>query len=321
MLLCVASLPTAAVGGVGKRRSTYKPTFQLLNTGKVRETHHGEDEKGALVSNASASVREVSTLAASCEELEQNPGTAQTFCRCSSLRRIDGMPNDVCFNMKDSHWFSVLFVLFKDKMKLAIAALLAGSAAAFAPAQQGKASTALNVNELEIGVTAPLGVYDPLGWLETEPESFERRRAVERKHGRVAMAAIVGCIVHNNHITFDGYLSPSQNLKFSDIPTGVDGIRAIPNAGLLQILFFFALVELAWMPASKYDGDYGVGWFGENLNPEEKARKLNAEINNGRAAMMGILGNMVVECMTGQTMYEQYAAGHISPFGDGEGVF
>jgi light-harvesting complex I chlorophyll a/b binding protein 1 len=208
-----------------------------------------------------------------------------------------------------------------DIMKLAIASLLVASAAAFAPAQQGKAATALKVNELEIGIAAPLGVFDPLGWLESEPETFERRRAVERKHGRIAMAAVVGVIVHNNHITFDGYLSPSQGLKFSDVPTGVDGIRTIPNAGLLQILFFFALVELAWMPASKYDGDYGVGWFGENLNPEEKARKLTAEINNGRAAMMGITGNMVVECMTGQTMYEQYAAGHVSPFGDGVGAF
>ena len=208
-------------------------------------------------------------------------------------------------------------------MKFAVATLLIGSAAAFAPVQTSKAATALKmVNELEIGATAPLGVFDPLGWLDNEPESFERRRAVERKHGRVAMMAIVGCIVHNNHITFDGYLSPSQNLKFSDLPVGVDGIRAIPTAGLLQILFFFALVELAWMPASKYDGDYGVGWFGDNVkNPEEKARKLNAELNNGRAAMMGIFGNMVVECMTGQTMYEQYAAGHVSPFGDGIGVF
>eukprot|EP00957_Ditylum_brightwellii_P005904 448047-Ditylum_brightwellii.AAC.1 len=74
-------------------------------------------------------------------------------------------------------------------MKLAVAALILGSAAAFAPAQTGKASTALKVSELELGVTEPLGVYDPLGWLESEPEAFERRRAVERKHGRVAMAA------------------------------------------------------------------------------------------------------------------------------------
>merc|ERR1719389_1617135 len=116
-------------------------------------------------------------------------------------------------------------------MKSAIFASLIATAAAFAPAQQGKVSTELQVNELELGVTEPLGVYDPLGWLSTQPESFERRRAVERKHGRVAMAAVVGCIVHNNHIVFDGYLSPSNNLKFSDVPTGISGIRAIPGAG------------------------------------------------------------------------------------------
>merc|ERR1712151_143909 len=207
--------------------------------------------------------------------------------------------------------------------KLAIASLLFSSAAAFAPSSVSKGSNQLQmVNELELGVTEPLGVYDPLGWLETEPESFERRRAVERKHGRVAMAAVVGTIVHNNHIVFDGYLSPSNNLKFSDVPTGIDGYKAIPTAGLAQILAFFALVELAWMPASKYDGDYGVGYFGTDIaDPEEKARKLNVELNNGRAAMMGIMGNMVAEVLTGQTMYEQYAAGHISPFGDGQGVF
>ena len=206
--------------------------------------------------------------------------------------------------------------------KLAAFAALVGSVAAFAPVQTGRVATDLAVSELELGVTEPLGVYDPLGWLETEPEAFERRRAVERKHGRVAMAAVLGSIVHHNDIEFDGYLSPSANLKFSDIPNGVDGIRAIPTAGLAQILAFFALVELAWMPASKYDGDYGVGYFGSDiLDPENKARKLNVELNNGRAAMMGIMGNMVAEVLTGQTMYEQYAAGHVSPFGDGQGVF
>jgi hypothetical protein len=207
-------------------------------------------------------------------------------------------------------------------MKTAILSSLIATAAAFAPAQQGKASSSLNVNELELGVTEPLGVYDPLGWLETQPESFERRRAVERKHGRIAMAAVVGTIVHNNHIVFDGYISPSNDLKFSDIPTGIAGLFSVPSAGLAQIFLFFGLVELAWMPASKYDGDYGVGYFGDNIkDPEEKARKLNVELNNGRAAMLGIIGNMVAEELTGQTMYEQYAAGHISPFGDGQGVF
>ena len=90
--------------------------------------------------------------------------------------------------------------------KLASFAALVGSAAAFAPAQTGRVATDLAVSELELGVTEPLGVYDPLGWLETEPEAFERRRAVERKHGRVAMAAFVGYIMAANYETFGGAL-------------------------------------------------------------------------------------------------------------------
>jgi len=207
-------------------------------------------------------------------------------------------------------------------MNLLLTATLIGAASAFAPSTPAQATTSLQASEIDLGATAPLGVFDPLGWLSSDPESFERRRAVERKHGRIAMAAVVGNIVHNNHIVFDGYLSPSNDLKFSDVPTGIEGYKAIPTAGAAQILAFCALVELAWLPASKYDGDYGVGWFGrEIVDPEEKARKLNVELNNGRAAMMGIIGNMVGECLTGQTMYEQYAATHISPFRDGQGLF
>merc|ERR1719203_152547 len=145
-------------------------------------------------------------------------------------------------------------------MKFTLFATLVASAAAFAPAPAAKASTSLKVNELELGVTEPLGVYDPLGWLDSEPEAFERRRAVERKHGRVCMAALVGQVVHANGIVFDGYISKSQNLKFADIDTSCVGGKIL--GGLTQILALFALIELAWMPPSQYDGDYGVGWFG-----------------------------------------------------------
>merc|ERR1719311_370151 len=203
-------------------------------------------------------------------------------------------------------------------MKFTLFATLVASAAAFAPAPAAKTSTSLKVNELELGVTEPLGVYDPLGWLDSEPEAFERRRAVERKHGRVCMAALVGQVVHANGIGFDGYISKSMNLKFADIDTScvggkiLGGLTEIPTAGLVQILALMGLIELAWLPASNYSGDYGVGWFGEDIeDPEIKARKLNVELNNGRAAMLAVFGNMVGEAATGQTLAESWGDGAI----------
>merc|ERR1719354_1125136 len=111
-------------------------------------------------------------------------------------------------------------------MKLTLLAAMLSSAAAFAPAQQAKTTTSLAASEL--------------------------------KHGRIAMMAMLGTFVHNNGWTFDGYLSPSNNLKFSDIDSGIGGLFQVPAAGLLQILIVFGLVELAWWPASDLSGDYGV---------------------------------------------------------------
>ena len=85
-------------------------------------------------------------------------------------------------------------------MKLAILATLLATASAFqAPASSKAASsTSLNVDSLDpsIGVTAPLGLYDPLGWLDPSKDpaskfasfhaNFERRRAVERKVRKAA---------------------------------------------------------------------------------------------------------------------------------------
>ena len=130
------------------------------------------------------------------------------------------------------------------------------------------------VDESLVGVQAPAGFYDPLGLVEKDGEdAFIRRRAVERKHGRVAMAGITGCILHNANVEFPGYLSKSANLKFSDVPNGFKGIFAVPPAGLAQILVFVGLVELAWWPANNYSGDYGCGFFGATYEGEEKVKK------------------------------------------------
>ena len=205
---------------------------------------------------------------------------------------------------------------FPSQQKVVIA-LLTGSAAAFQGPAAAPAATAMksaSVDETRIGVQAPAGFWDPLGLSTTQPEGFERRRAVERKHGRIAMLAITGCVLHNADVEFPGYLSLSQQLKFSDIPNGGQGIFNIPAAGVAQILLFCGLVEMAWWPASKYDGDYNVGFFGEKLSPEKKTQKLNAEMANGRLAMLGIFGAMVAEAQTGQTLGEQMGAGNMIAF-------
>merc|ERR1719440_475294 len=76
----------------------------------------------------------------------------------------------------------------------------------------------------EIGVTPPLGVYDPLNLLATPVEyprrSYERYVELEIKHGRIAMLACLGVITTEAGIRWPGYLSKSLDLKFADIPGG-----------------------------------------------------------------------------------------------------
>merc|ERR1719188_641748 len=142
------------------------------------------------------------------------------------------------------------------KVIAALTALL-GSAAAFAPARSAAKTSAINmVDPLDpsIGVTAPLGLFDPLGWLDESKDpankfatfhaGFERRRAVERKHGRIAMAAVVGMLFHNADIEFPGYLSKELGIRFSDVPNGMNGLLSLPTAGLAQIVFFLVFVSL-----------------------------------------------------------------------------
>jgi len=209
-------------------------------------------------------------------------------------------------------------------MKSFLSAFLIGSAAAFAPNQVGKATTSLNsLEDRSIGATAPLGFFDPLGYI-TDDAKFARYRSVERKHGRIAMVAMLGTFVHNNNMVFDGYISPSNNLKFSDIDTGIGGLFQLPVAGLAQIILVCGFIELTWWPATQQDGDYGIRLGKLNdweAQPAKKVRQQNAELNNGRAAMAGIAGIIVQEVFTGQNLQEQFAAGHITPFGDGQGWF
>jgi len=177
-------------------------------------------------------------------------------------------------------------------------AATAFSGPALAP-RLGAASSVTMRAEGEIGVTPPLGVYDPLNLLATPVtyprRSYERYVELEIKHGRIAMLATLGVITTEAGFRWPGYLSKSLDLKFSDIPGGaLDSYAAVPAIGWLQIVLFIVILELGYgaTPPGNEPGDVGGPSWIRYDDPEVKKFKLNAERNNGRAAMMGIIGMM-----------------------------
>merc|ERR1719191_434057 len=74
------------------------------------------------------------------------------------------------------------------------------------------------VKRSSLGFSPPLGLFDPLNFLSRGPDAYRRYQEIEIKHGRLAMAATLGVIVTEAGIKFPGYISFSQDLKFSDVP-------------------------------------------------------------------------------------------------------
>ena len=185
-------------------------------------------------------------------------------------------------------------------MKTTIFASLVAGAAAFAPSQSVRSSTALNADlTKEIGVQAPLGFFDPAGILGSDPtdgdaSDFAYRRHVELTHGRVAMLAVVG------------YLTTAAGIRFpgaEDIPCGLAALPEVPGAVWAQFIATTAAMTAANRDntgTGEFLGDYRNGFidFGWDKQSDEwKIRKRTIELNNGRAAQMGILGLMVHDAM------------------------
>lgn len=181
---------------------------------------------------------------------------------------------------------------------VAALALLAGSAAAFAPSAGSRAGSALRADlSGEIGATAPLGYWDPFDMTNGgEQETFDALRHIELKHGRVSMLAFVGYCY-----TFD----PSHRLPgCEDFSTGLAALTSMGQAQWLEVFFTVGLLEI-WTSDitgnAEFAGDsrngLDFGW--DKKSDDWKRSKRTIEINNGRAAMMGILGLMTHEGVVG----------------------
>jgi len=185
--------------------------------------------------------------------------------------------------------------------------------------------------EGDIGVLPPLGVYDPLGLIETK--DMRRYEIMEIKHGRAAMLGFLHVIHIESGVRFPGYLSGSAELKFTDMPAGLfASLEAVPKLGWLQILAVALACETGYasqpfsVVAQAEDaesGDIGASGWVRYDDPEVKAFKLNVERQNGRAAMMGITGCLVHELLGVDALYPTGGFGGAAPnpIIDGETAF
>merc|ERR550514_274119 len=161
-----------------------------------------------------------------------------------------------------------------------------------------------------------VGFYDPLKlsegefWGESNEATIGWLRQAEIKHGRIAMAGFVGFLVHSNGIHFP-WKVPGDEFVGSN---AVDLWYNLPYEAKAQIIAFVGIMEW-WGELRLEDGQKHYmrggkpGYFPsfeglphpvpfdlfdpfklqKGKSDEWKSKRLQAEINNGRLAMIGLM--------------------------------
>jgi hypothetical protein len=203
----------------------------------------------------------------------------------------------------------------------------------------------------------PIVVYwDPLKlaegdlWGQGSDATIGFLRHAEIKHGRVAMAGFVGYCIHENGYHWPWKLSNSlpdySSFEGLSAPAVWD---AIPTASKLQILIVIGFFEF-WSEnrfvlegdgQSHYMKGGKPGYFPSfkeiphpvplnlfdpfklqrGLSEEQKARKLNIEVNNGRLAMLGLMSLISEAKVPGAVpalagLIKKYDGQPMAPFGE-----
>jgi len=157
----------------------------------------------------------------------------------------------------------------------------------------------------QIGVTAPLGYFDPLGFCKVgDYAGFHKLRCAELKHGRVAMLAAAGT-VFAHYVKFPGFEKTPAGLAALLDPAAVVGFNTFifPLVGFLEIIYWKDDVN-------KEPGNFGdpAGWAGSGIRNlgSYSDEMRNKELNNGRMAMFSILGIIMAELATGKDGMQQF---------------
>merc|ERR1712071_515128 len=234
-----------------------------------------------------------------------------------------------------------------------------GSASAFtSPTVSTPTTTALSESKADLEALAKelnpvLGFYDPLNLAEAEFWGASNEATIgflrhsEIKHGRIAMFAFVGYIVHANGIKFP-WAMKLDGTPFPDNTNPPALWDEISDDAKWQIFLVIAFLEF-WselstpynkhymaggrpgdFPDFKNSGDFAIPHpvpfsfydpfkLSKNRSEEKKAYGLKAEINNGRLAMLGIFGFLSEQTIPGSVpvlggIVQPYSGEVMAPF-------
>ena len=152
------------------------------------------------------------------------------------------------------------------------------------------------------GSTKPLGVFDPLGFIgKSETTDLLRLREAELKHGRWAMISSVTIPLLETQTNKPG-IHEFDNLSSQDKILILTLISAFEFSSILkgwenpfmknETKKYFTMKE-----------NYQPGYIGLHLSSYVTDDLLNKELNNGRLAMIGSIGMIVQELVTGQPLF------------------
>jgi hypothetical protein len=154
------------------------------------------------------------------------------------------------------------------------------------------------------GITKPLGYFDPLGFANNkQPSDLIKLREAELKHGRWGMISAVA-------------------IPITELVTHEKAIHLLDDADIITLSTFSTVVVAAefqsmlkgWenpftnssnffvMKADYQPGDLGLNMKTPFLGYDE-TYMANAELNNGRLAMIGSLGMIVQELVSNQPIF------------------